>query len=32
MFEIIKWFMLIALFIAMAKALETLEVLETLGL
>lgn len=32
MFEIIKWLMLIALLIAMAKALETLEVLETLGL
>lgn len=35
MFEIIKWFMLIALLIAMAKAseiLETLEALETLGL
>lgn len=32
MFEIIKWFMLIALLIAMAKASETLEVLETLGL
>lgn len=32
MFEIIKWFMLIALLIAMAKALETLETLETLGL
>ena len=32
MFEIIKWFMLLALLIAMAKALETLETLETLGL
>ena len=32
MFEIIKWFMLIALLIAMAKASETLETLETLGL
>lgn len=32
MFEIIKWFMLFALLIAMAKASETLEVLETLGL
>lgn len=32
MFEIIKWFMLIALLIAMAKASETLETLENLGL
>ena len=32
MFEIIKWFMLIALLIAMAKASETSEVLKTLGL
>ena len=32
MFEIIKWFILIALLIAMAKASETLETLETLGL
>lgn len=32
MFEIIKWFMLLALLIAMAKASETLETLETLGL
>ena len=32
MFEIIKWFMLLALLIAMAKASETLETLENLGL
>ena len=32
MFEIIKWLMLIALLIAMAKALETFETMETLGL
>ena len=32
MFEIIKWFMLIALLIAMAKASETLETLENIGL
>lgn len=32
MFEIIKWFMLLALFIAMAKTSETLETLKTLGL
>ena len=32
MFEVIKWFILIALLIAMAKASETLETLETLGL
>lgn len=32
MFEIIKWFILIALLIAMAKASETFQKLETLGL
>lgn len=32
MFEIIKWFMLLALLIAMAKPSETLETLENLGL
>lgn len=32
MFEIIKWFMLLALLIAMARASETFQKLETLGL